>query len=298
MTVAHEARHRMPPESQGLFKRVALPLSLILVGLVVLLYPVVSTQWNNRMQEQAAEMYEDYTAKQPQQELHEAADNARVYNRERTGGPILDPWLARVSKDNPEYQDYLSQLSGAPAMAQLAIPAIDLRLPIFHGTDEETLKKGLGHLYGTDLPVGGPGTHSVITGHTGLTNATLFDNLDKVHKGDAVYISASGEKLKYVVRDTQVVRPEETDMLSARSDQDLITLITCTPYGINSHRLLVHAERVPMDPEEEHVLTTSTSTIQWWMWVLIAVALAVVLGIARWLRNEKKKTETKDAADA
>ena len=218
-----------------------------------------------------------------------------MYKRQHTDGPILDPWLARISEDNLEYKEYENQLAGAPAMSQIAIPAIDVRLPVYHGTSEATLQKGLGHLYGSALPTGGEGFHSVITGHTGLTTATLFDDLVDVKEGDAIYVSTFGERLKYQVYDTEVVLPDQTDSLRAEPGRDLLTLVTCTPYGINTHRLLVHAERVPMDPEESGVLDESTSTIQWWMWVLGAVALLVLAALIWWIIREKKKSDRKAA---
>ena len=180
-------------------------------------------------------------------------------------------------------------------MSQLAIPSIDVRLPVYHGTSDNTLQKGLGHLYGSALPTGGEGFHSVITGHTGLTTATLFDDLVDVKEGDAIYVSTFGKRMKYQVYKTEVVLPDETDSLRAEAGRDLLTLVTCTPYGINTHRLLVHAERVPLDPDEAKVLDESTSTVQWWMWVLGAVALTVLLALIWWIIREKKKSDRKDA---
>lgn len=293
MTTGVDTRPALP----SFQRRVVLPAVLIVVGISVLLYPVIATQWNNRVQEQVAKQYEDAVADAPAQEMSAALLAADEYNRLHADGPVLDPWLARVSQDNEGYQAYERQLSGAPAMAQLVIPAIDLRLPIYHGTSENTLQKGLGHLYGTSLPVGGVGTHSVVTGHTGLTTATLFDNLVDVKPNDAIYLSTFGQRMKYEVRDTEVVLPNQTESLRPQSDRDLLTLITCTPYGINTHRLLVHAERVPMDPDEEGVLTMSTSTMQWWMWLLLAVSLAALLALVWWVRREKQKDKARGDED-
>ena len=295
MTTAVEAKHRKPPAQKSFFQRVALPVIIILAGLLVLLYPVISTQWNNRVQEQVAEQYEEKLQVLPAQQVNQVYEAAVEYNRTHTDGPILDPWLARISEDNLEYKEYENLLDGAPAMSQIAIPAIDVRLPVYHGTSEATLQKGLGHLYGSALPTGGEGFHSVITGHTGLTTATLFDDLVDVKEGDAIYVSTFGERLKYRVYDTEVVLPDQTDSLRAVPGRDLLTLVTCTPYGINTHRLLVHAERVPMDPDESGVLDESTSTIQWWMWVLGAVALLVLAALIWWIIREKKKSDRKDA---
>ena len=295
MTTAVKAQHRRQPAPKTFFQRVGLPVLIILAGLLVLMYPVISTQWNNHVQEQVAKQYEERLQVVPPEQVNRAYEAAVEYNRTHTDGPILDPWLARISEDNAEYKEYERHLAGVSAMSQLAIPSIDVRLPVFHGTSDNTLQKGLGHLYGSALPTGGEGFHSVITGHTGLTTATLFDDLVDVKEGDAIYISTFGKRLKYQVYETQVVLPDETDSLRAEPGRDLLTLVTCTPYGINTHRLLVHAERVPLDADEAKVLDESTSTLQWWMWALGAVALIVLLALIWWVIREKKKSDRKDA---
>lgn len=297
MSTAVESKHRKKPAQKSFFQRIALPVIIILAGLMVLMYPVVATQWNNRVQEQVAKQYEEDLVEAPPEQINQALEAAKEYNRSHTDGPILDPWLARISEDNLDYQEYEKHLEGVSAMSQLAIPAIDVRLPVYHGTRDDTLQKGLGHLYGSALPTGGEGFHSVITGHTGLTNATLFDDLVDVEVGDAIYLSTFGERMKYEVYDIEVVLPEETDSLRAEEGRDLLTLITCTPYGINTHRLLVHAERVPMDPDEASVLDESTSTVQWWMWALGLLALLILLGLAWWIWREKQKNDRAGASN-
>ena len=297
MSTAVESKHRKKPAQKSFFQRIALPVVIILAGLMVLMYPVVATQWNNRVQEQVAKQYEEDLVEAPPEQINKALEAAKEYNRTHTDGPILDPWLARISEDNLDYQEYEKHLEGVSAMSQLAIPAIDVRLPVYHGTRDDTLQKGLGHLYGSALPTGGEGFHSVITGHTGLTNATLFDDLVDVQVGDAIYLSTFGERMKYEVYDIEVVLPEETDSLRAEEGRDLLTLITCTPYGINTHRLLVHAERVPMDPDEASVLDDSTSTVQWWMWALGLLALLILLGLAWWIWREKQKNDRAGASN-
>lgn len=285
-------------QKQGASKSALMPVLLILLGLAVLLYPVVATQWNNFRQAKVAEDYQalmnDAVEKDPDA-MQAAIDAAREYNRRGKGGPIIDPWSSRDATGNAEYQEYLGQLSGLPAMAQIVIPSIKVNLPVFHGTSDEVLAKGVGHLYGTSLPVGGTDTHAVLTGHTGLTNATLFDNLTEMKQGDAIYLAVFGEKLKYEVYDTQVVLPEDTKSLLNEPGQDLLTLVTCTPYGINTHRLLVHAKRVPMDPDDS-VFEDAGTPIQWWMWAILAVALVVVLLLIWWLRRQKKRQEEDELA--
>ena len=291
------AKHRKA-KSQSTLKRVFLPVLLVIVGLLVMLYPVYATQWNNVQQQKVAELYEQDIKEMTPEEKSQAVEEARRYNDEHGDAPILDPWLARVSEDNVAYQEYLKQLSGSSAMSQVVIPSIDSKLPVYHGTDDKTLQKGLGHLFGSALPVGGEGHHSVITGHTGLSNATLWDNLVDVEKGDDIYVSTFGEQLKYEVHDIEVVLPEETESLQPKEGEDLLTLITCTPYGINTHRLLVHAHRVPMDQDESHVFEDKASFMQWWMWLLIAIALVIIAAMVWWLRNMKKKSEAENKPES
>lgn len=284
------------PKQASVFRRVAVPALIILVGISVLLYPVVSTQWNNYIQRKVIQEYSSEIAEVPQEQLNAAVEAAREYNANSGGGPILDPWLARVSEDNQDYQRYLGQLSGLQAMSQVSIPSIDSSLPVYHGTTEEVLQKGLGHLYGTSLPVGGEGTHSVITGHTGLTTSTMWDNLVDVKESDAIYVNTFGEKMKYQVTSTEVVLPHETESLAQQPGKDLITLITCTPYGVNSHRLLVHAERVPLDPEDETAFDKKNGILQWWMWALLIIALLAIAYLIHWIRKERRKAAAAQCA--
>lgn len=135
-------------------------------------------------------------------------------------------------------------------MGQIQVPSVGINLPIYHGTFDDSLQRGTGHLYGSSLPVGGESSHTVITGHTGLQNMTLFDHLDQVKTGDEIYLNVYNRQMKYKVFDIRVVVPSDTERLRRVAGQDLITLVTCTPYGINSHRLLVTGQRVPLEPKE------------------------------------------------
>lgn len=292
-------RHRAASAGHPVLRRVVVPALLVILGLAVMLYPVVASQWNNYVQRNVAQQYDEIMDQQKAEDpelIQRTLVDARAYNETHTDGPILDPWLARVSKDNGAYQEYLQQLSGQPAMSQVTIPAIDSKLPVYHGTDERTLQKGLGHLFGSALPVGGAGMHAVITGHTGITNATLWDNLVEVQVGDDIYVSTFGEKMKYKVYDIETVLPNETDSLKAQQGRDLLTLITCTPYGINTHRLLVHAERVPLDPEDEQIIADAGGfTMQWWMWLVLAVALAVTVALIWWIRRTMASSKEKSS---
>ncbi|MFH0413009.1 class C sortase [Corynebacterium sp. L4756] len=271
-------------------------LALVVVGLSVLLYPVVATQWNNAMQRLAADEYSEIEQGTPPEILNSAVEDAHQYNAEMSGIEIIDAWDGHVDKSSPGYQrylNYLSQLSGTEAMGQIAIPAIDSNLPVFHGTSDEVLNKGVGHLYGTDLPVGGENRHAVLSAHTGLPHATLWDNLEHLEVGDVFYMSVSGQKMKYEIGQIEIVLPHESQGLKRVPGEDLVTLVTCTPYGINTHRILVTGHRVPMDEQESDVFDQRGIQIQWWMWLILAVAIVCAILTAWWLYSLRKKNRKK-----
>lgn len=271
-------------------KRVLVPIVLVLLGLAVLIYPVVATQWNNVQQQRVAEEYAELEKDANPEKLNTSLEAAREYNKQPFAGPILDPWLDKIPENSPEYRSYLEQLDEFDTMARLVVPAGEINLPVYYGTDDDTLQNGVGHLFGSHLPVGGIGTHTVLTGHTGLPNATLFDNLKDVAEGDAIYVQVAGEKLKYEVDQIKVVLPDETEDLQPQNGQDLITLITCTPYGINSHRLLVRGHRVELDSDDLAVIEEARGAQwQWWMWMLIAGAVVVALALLWWVLRQFKQ---------
>ncbi|OFT25836.1 class C sortase [Brevibacterium sp. HMSC08F02] len=278
--------------------RLMLPAIVVILGLLVMMYPVVSTAWNNYGASKAAKEYAQLDKDTPQEVKNTQWDKAHEYNEQRASGPILDPWLNDIDSDNPEYAEYLDQLSENDAMARFIFPKIGVDLPIYHGTSDDVLQRGLGHLYGSDLPVGGRGTHSVITGHTGLSNATMFDNLSKAEEGDAFYVQVSGHKLKYEIDQIKVVLPDQTEDLRPDESGDYITLITCTPYGVNTHRLLVRGHQVPLEPVDEGVFDQNHSGgWQWWMYALMAAVLVIGLGFAWWARRQHKLSKATASAN-
>ena len=270
------------------------PPILLLAGILVLLYPVFATQYNNQRQERIASEFSAVADQAGPDAVAESLRRADEYNLKASESPILDPWLDAQRPGTAQYQDYLSQLNLNDVMATIKIPSIDVNLPIYHGTDTATLDKGVGHLFGTALPVGGESTHTVLTGHTGLGNATMFDQLTSVKMGDYFYIETAGRHLKYQVTDIRVVLPHETESLNKVEGKDLATLITCTPYGVNTHRLLVTGERVPMDEEAvaAEAAQVKGSIMKPWM-IAVLASVVVILGIAGviWLRSRKRKGE-------
>ena len=268
------------------------PPILLLAGILVLLYPVFATQYNNYRQESIASQFSAVAEDAGPDAVAENLRRADEYNANAAESPILDPWLDAQRPGTEAYQEYLSQLNINDVMATVKIPAINVNLPIYHGTESATLDKGIGHLFGTALPVGGESTHTVLTGHTGLGTATMFDQLTSLKEGDVFYIEVPGRHLKYQVTDIRVVLPNETETLNKVEGKDLATLITCTPYGINTHRLLVTGERVPMDEATaaaEAAQVKGAVLKPWMIAILIAVAIILLVSAIIWARSRTRR---------
>ncbi|NLA54731.1 MAG: class C sortase [Corynebacterium humireducens] len=278
------------PPRRGLgyvVRYVVTPILLVCLGIGIMLAPVVNTQLHNLEQTRLARDYAAEMTRLNTELLDAERDRARDWNAS-TSIPIAgDPWTSEADHDDPDYQAYLQQLDITPVMARIRVPAAQIDLPVYHGTDEHTLAHGAGHLFGTSLPVGGQGTHSVITGHTGITTATLFDNLINVTTGDLMAVDVLGDTLVYRVTDIQTVLPHETDSLRPNADLDQLTLITCTPYGVNTHRLLVTGERVT-----DLTLPEQNTGFLWQPWMLQALAISaalVLLMIFVWIYRHRKE---------
>jgi sortase A len=251
---------------------------LVLFGLLLILYPTAASwisQYNqseivNRYP-QAVETAEPSAAAQLQR--------AREYNRKLISSASLASDATVPQSDSAgDSTDYDSQLriDDSGLMGRLKISSIDVDAPIYHGTAEETLRRGIGHLEGTSLPVGGSGTRSVLTGHRGLSSSTLFTHLDKVAEGDLVTLEILDEVLTYEVTQIQVVEPDETQALRPLENKDLLTLVTCTPLGINSQRILVTGERISPTPRSEIEAAGAPSTIPGFAWWALAAGLGLV----------------------
>ena len=184
--------------------------------------------------------------------LKKEKEKAQTYNENLSGDPVHDPFVFGSGYALPENYKEVLNLSEDGIMGYIQIPKILVDLPIYHGTSEEVLEKGVGHIQNTSVPIGGNSTHSVLTGHTGLPNAELFTRLDELVVGDIFYIHVLNEILTYKVYEIKVVLPDNIDELRITSGEDLVTLVTCTPYGVNSHRLLVKAERVEYEDYTEN----------------------------------------------
>lgn len=224
---------------------VVLALVFVLAGLALVAYPYVSDYLNKVEQAKVTQTQQNVVMKTPKEDLSAYIKAAREYNRRLLEGRVrvtdpFDPNAKTVS--NKEYESMLN-LAGDGVMGQITIPCIGVDLPIYHGVTGEGMDHGVGHMPETSLPVGGKSTHAVLAGHTGLPSARIFDRLDELKKGDWFIIQTLGQTLAYRVTSTEVVLPDQTQSLAIEDGKDLVTLVTCTPYGVNTHRLLVHAER-------------------------------------------------------
>lgn len=184
-------------------------------------------------------------------------------------------------------------------MARVRVPQVGINLPVYHGTTDDVIAKGAGHLYGTSLPVGGESAHAVLTSHTGMSDATLFDNLKDVKVGDLMFVDVMGETLAYKVDQIKVVLPHEIEDLTTIPGKDYLTLFTCTPYAVNTHRLLVRGERVEWSEEVAAVAETETGLqIQPWMyWLLGGAGAGTLLAIIMIARERKRRAEADEASD-
>ena len=230
---------------------------ILLAGLSLLLYPVVSDYWNSLHQSQVIVDY-DQQIKNLNEERYDAMlQEAAVYNSKLLGR--MNPYLL-TPEQKTEYRQLLD-VSGTGVMGYIEIPSIRCTLPIYHGTDEAVLGNAVGHLEWTSLPVGGESTHCSLSGHRGLPSAKLFSDLDKVVVGDVFVLRILDEILTYEVDQILTVLPHETEALLIREEEDLCTLVTCTPYGINTHRLLVRGHRIA-NAEEAKVVRVTADAMQ------------------------------------
>ncbi len=216
---------------------------LFLLGLSILLYPYISDAWNKYRASLLISDYSSAVQALDDDSYKEELERVRVYNESLIGGIVPDAFAVRDGVFDEEYESLLS-VTDDQMMGHVEIPSIGVELPIYHYTYPEILQKGAGHLFGSSLPIGGESTHSVITAHRGLPSAKLFTDLNLLDEGDQFYIHVFDEILAYEVDQIQTVEPDETSSLSIVPGEDYVTLITCTPYGVNTHRLLVRGHRV------------------------------------------------------
>lgn len=269
---------------------------IFLAGLSLLLYPFVANQWNNYRQKQLISNYEQVVS---DKEAAEGIDydverkKAEDYNEALLPCVLPDSFaLAESSGVDPVYMNTLN-IAGDEMMGSVEIPKINIKIPIYHTTEEDVLNKGAGHLEGSSLPVGGANTHAVISAHRGLPSASLFTDLDQLKEGDHFLIHVLNETLCYEVDKISVVKPEDTSALAVEDGQDLVTLLTCTPYGVNTERLLVRGHRVPYVEEEvkeeKTVLSGSSLHTNYLLWVFVGLSVTALFIFVLYLKETKLK---------
>lgn len=280
---------------------------ILIAGIGVMSYPMISNSLRDRKQDEILTEYNEEMANKPDEEIEEARKNAEEYNASLADTIIIsDPFDPDSAK--PVDKNYMQTLNLEKngIMAYVEIPRLDIYEPVYHGTSDAVLAKGVGHLEGTSLPIGGIGTHSVMSGHTGLPDAEIFTKLESVKEGDLFLIHVLKETLAYRVDQIKIVEPENTNDLKMDPQNDYVTLVTCTPYGINSHRLLVRGVRTEYTEElqaEADQQKEEGADVESWKRIygkamiqglLIALFLVVLLVVISYLirkaRQDYKKT--------
>lgn len=259
---------------------------LFIAGLGILLYPIVANLFSTKAHVKQIDAYETAIRELSEEEKIYMEEQARKHNEsiKEEEATFIDPFANGTSSAGN--RSYYDALDIGDSMAVLEIPKLGIELPIYHGTDEGVLSRGVGHMENTALPVGGEGTHSVLTAHRGLPSSTLFRHLDKLDPGDVFFINVLGEVHAYEVREQKIVWPDETDWLVHEEGKELTTLLTCEPYMINSHRLLVTAEKIEY---EEAAIKAERQRPQQGKYVrplLIGAALLLLLLL---LNNRRKR---------
>lgn len=282
-------------------KLITISIALLMVfGLSLLLYPLVANTWNSYRQDLLLSNYDE--------KVYQAVENGTIdyekekataekYNDELIPCVLSDSFAVAAARgeESEEFKKYMSclNLTGDGIMGKVKIPKIGVNLPIFHTTAEDVLEIGAGHLEGSTLPVGGKGTHSVISAHRGLPTASLFTDLDKLEIGDNFFIEVLNETLAYEVDQILVVEPEETESLAVVEGEDLVTLLTCTPYGMNTQRLMVRGHRVPYSPdmieEGEAPLGAYSLHTNYVFWVVVGLLITGAFILLLYLLDKKRR---------
>ena len=263
-------------EAKRIKKTKMLMILCFLMGMVIFIYPSLSDYVARRNVIDGANYYEQQLTDLSDEKIVKMLEEAKAYNDSLQGNPVPDPFIPGSGRIIPE--NYFTILDmGDSIMGYVDIPSINVYQPIRHDTSEEVLKNGAGHIEQTALPIGGKGNLAVVTAHTGFAGAAMFDRLVELENGDKFLIHVLDRTFTYQVDDIKVILPEEVESLLPVVDKDYVVLMTCTPYGVNSHRLLVRGERIPNAPSSEQ--TTETVPFPWKLVVMIVVAVVLFIGI-------------------
>ena len=264
---------------------------IFLLALLLTLYPVISNLYNQRHQSEIVTAYEEVLQQADTQDLERIWELAVAYNKAIVPGTAKEVYSQAALLAASEDYDSQLNVSGNGIMGHIEIPQIRVNLPIYHGTGTDTLERGIGHLLGSSLPVGGTGTHAIITGHSGLASQKMFTDLEQLQEGDVFYLHVLNEVLAYQVFHKEAVLPHDTSKLGIVPDEDYCTLITCYPTGVNTHRLLVQGTRIPYEEAEEiqqQVITIEEEPVSNWesqymlgvwlgIWLMLLATLVYIL---------------------
>jgi len=268
---------------------------LFLVGVCVLLYPAFGNYWNQRREAKLINAYEQDVQAGSEDEFAATFADAEDYNRAQMGNALPDAFAEGEQKIDEIYEQRLN-IDGSGLMGYLEIPQIKVQIPVFHGTSEVVLEQGAGHLIGSSLPVGGESTHAVLAAHRGLPAAKLFSDLDLLKNGDVFYMHTLNRILAYEVDQILTVEPSDTGSLAIEPGKDYMTLVTCTPYGVNTMRLLVRGHRIPYEEEvhaaEAAVSRTSFKTNHALAILLGFLAVGIFAAVLHWREKVRNREIT------
>ena len=274
--------------------------TIIILAVIVFLaamgftaYPIISSKVNAKYASEIQTTYEEVLQEADNSDLIEAKEKAIAYNNSITpGASVEDAYSQEALLTATRDYEGLLNIAGDGIMGYVKIPKIGVQLPIYHGTDNDSLERGIGHLLGSSLPVGGDSTHTILTAHSGMASQKMFSDLPQLTIGDVFYLRILGETLAYQVDQINTVLPHDTTFLGIEQGEDLATLVTCTPFGVNTHRLLVRGERIPYE-EAEIIVETTQEEVTESTWEqhylkgviigLICVLIIVIITVVIWL---------------
>lgn len=265
-------------------------LMVFTIGLGLFLYPIISNLLSTKEHHTIVGEYNEIIKKMEVEQLEKEKRKVDIHNERLVKSEVdyVDPFSRNESSEgSPGNRSYYDALNIGPAIGSILIPKINVELPIYHGTNEKVLSRGVGHLENSSLPSGKLGTHTVLTAHRGLPSAKMFRNLDELTIGDQFYVQVLNETLLYEVHDINIVLPHETDWLQMDEDKNIVTLLTCDPYMFNTHRLLVTGHLTPHQQAKEQPNVNHDNNYLYW----IGAVILAVIAVGVWIARRRKKDE-------
>lgn len=269
---------------------------LFLSGLSLLLYPYIANEWNDYRQSRLISSYVESVENLDTTDYEKIWQEARKYNKRHTVNRIVDAFDEESDYEPSHPYDTMLDPNGDGLMGSIEIPKLNQRIAIYHGLGTDVLEKGCGHVEGTSLPIGGKGTHAALAAHRGLPSAKLFTDLDQMEVGDLFILNIMDKKLAYQVDQIETVLPYETENLAIDENEDYVTLITCTPYAVNTHRLLVRGTRIPyveeeVEKQEKQTISKKAASVDPGLFLAVGLAAVVITIIIMSLVIRRKKGE-------